>query len=100
MELFLKRTKNVCDAVCEYKNDVFIVKKGSTISKNDSYDKMSKEARSYRNDSKKVKNYITLEDLTFKSSTSAAQFVTGQSVNGNKAWRDKDGKTFGSIKKK
>ncbi len=97
MLLFLKRSRNICDATCELKDGMFIVKKGSLISKNDSYDKMTKEARTYRDDEKIVKDYITQKDLTFKSSTSAAQFVTGQSVNGSKAWRDEKGNKLADL---
>ena len=37
------------------------------------------------------KDGILLQDITFKSVTSAAQFVTRNSVNGWKAWKTEDG---------
>lgn len=64
------------------------VKKGSKICLTDSYADMSLKVKSKRHDCELVgDDGIVKQDITFESPTSAAQFVTGRSVNGYVAWR-------------
>lgn len=45
-----------------------------------------------------VKNGTVMEDVEFKSATTAANFVTGRSTNGLIAWKNKEGETIKAIK--
>lgn len=42
-------------------------------------------------------NGIVMEDVRFLSASTAANFVTGNSTNGLKAWKSEDGRTLGEI---
>ena len=44
-----------------------------------------------------VKGNILQRDVTFKSASTAANFVTGTSTNGLTAWKDKNGKTIKEL---
>lgn len=44
-----------------------------------------------------VKEGKVIKDITFKSASTAANFVTGASTNGLIVWKDKDGNTLKSI---
>lgn len=100
MELYFKSKVRNCDAVCEMKEGKFIVKKGSIISPKISHFKVSKQVVSARGDKNIVgKDNVTLKDVVFKSSSTAAQFVSGASVNGKVAWKDKNKNNLKKIEK-
>ena len=44
-----------------------------------------------------VKDGVVTEDITFKSASTAANFVTGRSSNGLILWKDKSGRTLKDI---
>ena len=54
------------------------------------YDKIAEE-RAKLEAQGKIVDRVLQEDLVFGSQTAAAQFLDGQSTNGNKAWRTVDG---------
>ena len=45
----------------------------------------------------KIKNWATTEDLSFHSSSAAAEFIVGCSANGRKLWKNQDGKPLKEI---
>lgn len=100
MKLYFKRRKSNCDAVCEYTENEFIIKKGSKICLNSCDFKMSKLAESERNNKENFDGNILKKDISFKSASTAAQFVAGSSVNGLKYWKTKDGEPLKDIKKR
>ena len=91
-ELYLKSRNGMYDAIGIFDGENFVVKKNSKIKvlSNSKYEK-NKTAEIYRNDDKYVKNGILIKDVEFKSPSTAAQFVVNQSINGYKAWKNKEG---------
>lgn len=100
MKLVLVRQKSGIDAWAEYnpENKEFVVKKGSIVSEKVSH---SEKFRSVNTVEKLrdeyVKNRRVIEDIVFKSSSTAANFVTGVSTNGMQAWKDEDGNILKNI---
>lgn len=45
-------------------------------------------------------NNILIEDVEFGSSSTAASFISGKSINGLTDWKTKEGKTFGEVYEK
>lgn len=45
----------------------------------------------------RINNNELLEDVEFKSASTAAQFVTGSSVNGRLVWKNSEGMTLGDV---
>ena len=101
MLLYLKSKKNTYDAVCDYDGKKYILKKGALIRKTNEDAKVTKKVLVLRNDKSIVdEKNILKKDIEFKSSTTAAQFVLCQSVNGNKVWKNEEGiKLSDTIKK-
>lgn len=97
MKFYLKSTKRNIDAKAEYDNStgIFTVLKGSIVS-----DKVSQaeKFRSSKTVEKLRETYVkgctVKQNVEFKSSSTAANFVTGSSTNGMIAWKSEDGKTF------
>jgi hypothetical protein len=75
----------------------FILYKGAKISKNiyESGGSGLRKARS--NYESQIENYITTEDIIFKSSTGAAEFICGYSINGKIAWKNQYGVTLKKL---
>lgn len=95
MKLYLKGRNNTYCATCEYKDNTFIVKKGSKIKINVENPIISSSVERSRLDKTIVDESGNLKkDITFKSASLAAQFVVGQSINGRKAWKGEDGKSI------
>lgn len=44
-----------------------------------------------------VENNVVIKDVSFKSASSAANFVTGTSTNGLKVWKDIDGRCLKEL---
>lgn len=100
MKLFLKKKNSTVDAIAEYNVDTneFIVLKGSSVSSTISNSEKFRGARAIekaRTD-KIIDNILTC-DVSFKSSSTAANFVTGTSTNGMIAWKDENGNTLKNI---
>ena len=100
MELYIIREKKDISATCIFDKNTqsFIVKKGSRVSTEIHRSKTFRGANSiekYR--SRYVKDNVVLTDVSFKSSSTAANFVTGSSTNGKTAWKNKNGVALGKI---
>ena len=91
MKLILKSKQKAHYAEATYDENQTIVLKGSRINPVDSFPGMSETIKGLRGDNTIVSDDgLLLKDLPFKSPSSAAQFVTGRSVNGYIAWRPDD----------
>ena len=100
MTVYLKRSKNNISAVGEYDpvTKGLTVLKGSTVSADIAYTGMFRGAKTIeKHRAAVVRNCVVTENITFKSSSTAANFVTGSSTNGLVAWKDKDGRTLKEI---
>ena len=101
MKFYIKREKANIDAVADYNSEkkTFTVLKGSKVSSHISQSEKFRGAKSVESarmgnvDS----NLILIHDVVFKSPSTAANFVTGISTNGCKAWKDKEGHTFKQV---
>ncbi len=100
MVFFLKSRMGLYEAKGEF--DIgkkrFTVKKGSRVS--DSINKSptfrgANMIEKYREEY--VRENIVIKDVSFKSASTAACFVTGNSTNGHIAWKDKEGRTYRAI---
>lgn len=100
MKVYLKRQKKSVDAIAEFDpiNKVITVLKGSKLSATIAYTEKFRGAKSIeKNRTGIVKDNTLLKDITFNSSSTAANFVTGSSTNGLIAWKDSNGKTIKEI---
>ena len=101
MRFYLKNRTGSIDASAEYdeKEKTFTVLKGSRIS-----EKVS-NARTFRSiktilslRSKYVTEGVVVKmDVSFKSPSSAANFVRGTSTDGCLAWKNENGQTFKEL---
>lgn len=101
MKVYLIREKKGIHAIAKYdpKTKECRVLKGSLISDTVSYSKTfrgSGAIEKLRTNGALAGNELT-KDLLFKSSSTAANFVTGSSTNGMIAWKDKNGKTLREL---
>ena len=92
MELILKSKKGTHYAKgILNSNGTVVVLKGSLISPSITFENISKCVLDARNDRRLVnEKHLLISDIEFKSVSTAAQFVTGRSVNGKIAWRIDD----------
>jgi len=101
MKLFIKRKKSNIDATLEYDalNQMYTLLKGSRVSNAVSMNSKFRSANSVEKARSNgvVNNCILIEDIVFKSSSTAANFVTGTSTNGKIAWRNENGRTLREI---
>jgi len=100
MKLYLIRKKNSISATGEYNPTTkqFTVLKGSRVSDFISSGKKFRGAVSIeKNRTNTVKDSLVVEDITFKSASTAANFVTGTSTNGLITWKDENGRTLKEI---
>lgn len=76
----------------------FAVLKGSSLSPT-LVKSCPENARKYRKqyESKIDKNFVLLEDVLLSSPSAAAAFVGGVSINGNEAWKTKEGVSIKNI---
>lgn len=94
MELILESKNKSYSAKAKYdvEKKQFVVLKGSTVSVDVTQSKSFKGAKSIIvNREQYVKDGVVKENVTFKSSSTAANFVTGRSTNGMITWKDKSG---------
>ncbi|WP_051211823.1 DUF4357 domain-containing protein [Butyrivibrio fibrisolvens] len=95
-ELYCSNNKG--KAIGVMTSDGFVVKKGSTISKNISAscpEYTVKKREAYKE--KIGDDNILLEDILFNSPSGAASFVCGASKSGNAAWKNADGKNLKEL---
>lgn len=100
MKLYIKRSKNGVDAVAEFEKatGTVTVLKGSRVSDSIAHSEKFRGAKSIeRARAVYVKNGAVVKDAVFKSSSTAANFVTGTSTNGLTAWKDENGITLKGI---
>ena len=91
MKVILKSRNNKHFATAEYDGSMLTILPESRINLTISYDAISESVKEYRNNRDLVSaDGVVLKEITFKSPSSAAQFITGRSVNGYIAWRIDD----------
>ncbi len=91
MRLILKSKRNTHYAVAEYDGRKLTVLPESRINSKLSFMGMSETIKSMRNNPDLVSpEGVVLKKISFSSPSSAAQFVTGRSVNGYISWRIDD----------
>ena len=93
LTLFLRTRGKPFHAEAEYDGSVMIVKKGAIVNTNLSgHIRGGTKSRSYLNNPEFVnENGLVLENCVFKSPSTAAQFVNGNSTNGLLAWKTREG---------
>lgn len=97
MKIYLKNKKSSVDAIAEYNIETkeCVVLAGSIVSENISHSEKFRGTKSIEESREgKVDNGIVIRDVSFKSASTAANFVTGTSTNGLIAWKTEDGKTL------
>lgn len=100
MKLYLKSRNDRFDASAEYnpQTEVFVVLRGSRVSENISTAPTFRGAKTIEKQRKlHVKKNIVQEDVAFKSSSTAGNFVTGHSTDGPSSWKDENGKKLQAI---
>ncbi|MDD3881743.1 MAG: DUF4357 domain-containing protein [Eubacteriales bacterium] len=94
MKIYLKNKSCTysAEAIFNMETRETVVCKGSKISNTIAHGKFrsAKSIEKLRN-SGCVNNGILVEDISFKSASSAANFVTGTSTNGMTAWKNENG---------
>ena len=97
MNVFLKRERIGADAQGTYNpaTKECNVLKGSKVSSVISHAPSFRGAKSVAKSREgTVKNNIVIMDVTFKSCSTAANYVTGSSTDGFSAWKVEDGRTL------
>ena len=91
-EMLLAFSSKKYYATCKWNNKGFLLLKGSEISPTIGKS-CSNTIRQLREEYKKSINnrFILTEDILFTSSSAAAEFVTGCSVNGKVCWKNEEG---------
>lgn len=100
MKLYIKSKAKNIDAVGEYNLETgeFVVLKGSVLSETVVSTGSFRGTRAILKAREGyVKDNTLLEDKTFSSSSTAANFVRGASSNGLICWKDESGKTLKAI---
>lgn len=100
MKLFLTNKYGKFDAVADYNEHTkeFIVLKGSRVSDTISTAPTFRGAKTIEKQrALHVKKNIVQEDVVFKSSSTAGNFVTGNSTDGTSSWKDENGKKLKAI---
>ena len=88
MKLYLNSRNGTHSATAEYNENSVTVLAGSIVNMELLYPKMPPLVKEKRDDRSIVSaDGKLLVDVTFDTPTSAAQFVTGRSVNGYIVWR-------------
>ncbi len=94
MKVYLKSRKDDFDAQGEFDvtTQELVVLKGSRVSKTISSSPTFRGSTTIKKlRDLHVKDEIVLENVAFKSSSTAANFVTGSSTNGLRTWKTADG---------
>ena len=101
MEVYLIR-RDGTKATGEYdiKTNALTVYKGSQVSPKVNHSETFRGAVVERLRSEHVKNGIVVNNVSFKSPSTAANFVTGCSSDGLIRWKDKSGRTLKELIKK
>lgn len=100
MKLYITQRNSDVSAIGEYDSatKAMTVLKGSIVSSDVAHSEKFRGAKTIeKNRHLVVVDGVVVEDITFKSSSTAANFVTGRSSNGLIVWKDKAGRTLKSI---
>lgn len=97
MELFMISKKRDVNAKLELKDEKYILKKGSKVSSKISESFRSCKKVKKRRENNINKDFILLNDIVFRSSSTAGEFVLGTSCNGKIKWKNIEGKTLKEI---
>lgn len=100
MKLYIKRAKSGIDATAEYDRQTrtVTVLKGSRVSATIAHTEKFRGSKSIEKSRMEyVKDCVVLRNAIFKSSSTAANFVTGTSTNGLTTWKNEDGTTLKEI---
>ena len=100
MRLYLKNRNGRFDAVAEYDiaDKTFVVLKGSRVSEDISSAPTFRGVKTIEKQrALYVKGNIVQADVVFKSSSTAGNFVTGNSTDGPNSWKDETGKKLKVI---
>ena len=96
--LYLKRQNGIIDATCRRTDEGFIVLKGSKLSSTLNQ-WVSKSIHKLRQTCKISSENILLEDVFFKTPSSASAFVCGHVSQPYLDWKDKDGVTLYDLER-
>ena len=94
MDLILQSKRKGYNAKAKYDEEKkkFVVLKGSTVSVDVAQSEKFRGAKSIISTREEyVEGGIVKKNVIFKSSSTAANFVTGRSTNGMIIWKDKNG---------
>jgi len=100
MRLYLERKRTNVKAVAEFdeQSGTFTVLKGSIVSDTIAHTGKFRGAKSIENSrTGTVSNGKVIKDVAFKSSSTAANYVTGSSTNGLTAWKNDKGVTLKDL---
>ena len=102
MKLYMKspRKNYKAESIYDPESKAFTVLKGSVVNESVSESKTFRGAGTIsRLREKFVKNNVVTEDVLFRSASTAANFVTGQSTNGMRSWKTEGGLSLGQYLK-
>lgn len=102
MKLYISRPKKGIEAVCEFSPEAktFTVLQGSRVSTEIAHSEKFRGAASIlKSRAGSVKDRIVINDIVFKSASTAANYVTGSSTNGLTAWKNEKGISLKEILK-
>ena len=101
INITLTNKNNTYSAIAVYDGKMVTVKAGAKLFPSfSSCIRGGKTALKFRDSAEYVdENYVLLKDCSFKSPSTAAQFVTGRSVSGYNAWKVDGKKTLGDYLK-
>ena len=100
MKVYLVRDRSGINASGEYDvtTRALTVLAGSVLSEGIAYTEKFRGAKTIEKARDGiVVNRVLKKDITFKSASTAANFVTGSSTNGLIAWKDETGRTIKDI---
>ncbi len=100
MRVYVKKDKIGVDAVGEYDpiTGILVVLKGSKVSADIANSEKFRGTASIAKKRKDtVKNNKTICDVSFKSPSTAGNYVTGRSTNGYVVWCDESGRKLKEI---
>lgn len=88
IEIYIKTKNNSCYADAIYTDEGITVKAGGTISEDFAeHIRGGNKIKAMRSDLEYVVDRKIIKDCHFNSPSTAAQFVTGRSINGYEAWK-------------
>ena len=100
IRLYLKSRKNEYDAVAEFDtstNKMTVLKNSLISSKVAGGMFRSSKSVGKQRQNVSIKNRRLTENISFKSASAAANFVTGSSTNGLVSWKTEEGTTLKDV---